>query len=162
MLPSGSRASLHEVRQCLARLSRLAAPHRHQPLEAALDALTKPITSSFSNEADVCMVDAEPVATPADALDDSSDALDGGAAGDLISAVDRFRAAIAGGETDGGGELLGECRALVLTAADDARHAASAAERRRAAATSAVSKRIAAETVSAAPPAFARTPSCIR
>ena len=82
--PSGSRASLHEVRQCLARLSRLAgvaATHRHQPLEAELDALTKPITSSFSTEADVCMVDAEPVATPADALDDSSDKLDGGAAG---------------------------------------------------------------------------------
>ena len=83
LLPSGSRASLHEVRQCLARLSSLAALHRHQPLEAALDhdALTKPITSSFSTEADVCMVDAEPVATPADALDDSSDKLDGGAAG---------------------------------------------------------------------------------
>ncbi len=92
--PSGSLPSLHDVRQCLARLSRLAEPHRrHQPLEAALDALTKPIAtiaSCISAKADVCMVDAEPVAKEADALDDSSDTLDGGAEGALFSAVHRF------------------------------------------------------------------------
>ncbi len=44
----------------------------------------------ISAEADVCVVDAEPVATAADALDASSDTLDSGAAGALISAVHCF------------------------------------------------------------------------
>ena len=163
MPPTDVRSALQDVRLCLARLSRLAAPLRHQPLEAALDALSKPIATINLGTADDRMADAEPDAAPVMWPDDSSDskpAPDGGAASTaLIHAVHRLRSAMAGGETSGetsgaacGDGPTGECRALLLAAASDARHASSAAESRRAAAAAAASKRLAAETVLPRPP----------
>jgi hypothetical protein len=57
------RTALRDVRQCPARLSRLAArgsaPQRLQQLQAALYALSKPIASTSPGTTDECMADAE-------------------------------------------------------------------------------------------------------
>jgi hypothetical protein len=58
-----SRTALRDVRQCLARLSRLAArgsaPQRLQQLKAALYALSNPIASTSPGTTDECMANAE-------------------------------------------------------------------------------------------------------